>query len=377
MLSVVLFHVASITGDLNKPVEGDLMVVAGTQALSVLFLSSGFLLYRPFARARAAGRPLPSRRRYLRRRMLRILPAYWFALTAMAIFPGIAGVFTGDWWRYYFFLQLYSSKTVNTGIPVAWTLCVEMSFYLILPVWATLIRRVQVGSGPRAWLRGELLALSALALLGVIIQILASRLVVSDLVADSVLGNCTWIALGMGLAVLSTEAPRSSGLGGLRFLGDHPGASLLAAAACCVAATAVLQPNGLFGILLSLETKQPYLRTLADIVLTFGLCVFLVAPTIFGDQSAQTPTRRVLGWRPLASIGVISYGVYLWHLIVVSMLGETSDPAHFSATGLGLAGKIGFATTPVLFVLTVAVTLAIAGFSYKFVELPFLRRKEG
>ena len=47
--------------------------------------------------------------------MLRIVPAYWVALTVLAVFPGIAGVFGGDWWRYYFFLQIYQPLTRISG----------------------------------------------------------------------------------------------------------------------------------------------------------------------------------------------------------------------------------------------------------------------
>jgi peptidoglycan/LPS O-acetylase OafA/YrhL len=377
VLIVLLYHVAAVTGALATPFTGDFLAVAGADAISLLFLTSGFLLYRPFVRARAAGRPLPSRRRYLRRRMLRILPAYWFALTVLAIYPGIRGPFTGDWWRYYFFLQLYSHRTLNIGIPVAWTLSVEMSFYLILPIWATLIRRVRIGSGDGAWFRGEMVALALLATLGIVIQVLASRLTVSQLVADSVLGNCTWIALGMGLAATSAyTTQRRSEPAFLRWLGTHPGRSLCGAFVCCAVATLILQPDGLLGILLSLETKQPYSRTLAGIALTFGALVFLVAPTMFGDRTRRSPGRLLLSWPPLMRIGVIAYGVYLWHLAVVSLLSESSDPVHFSATGLGLAQKIHFAPTPILFVISLAGTLVLAAFSYRFVELPFLRLKE-
>lgn len=375
VLAVVVYHVSAITALINRPVIGDVMIVSGVQAVDVLFLASGFLLYRPFVRARAAGRRLPSRRRYLRRRMLRILPAYWFALTVLALFPGIVGVFTGNWWRYYLFLQLYSARTQNTGIPPAWTLSVEMSFYLLLPLYATAVRGVRIGSGPSAWLVSEFVPLGVIAAFGAAIQVAGARLAVSSPVSESILGNCLWIALGMALAVVSVELhQRDRPPRWLNLLAKHPGASWLAAAACLAALTAVLHPGGLLGVLAALQTKQSYGRALGALALTFAMCVFLVAPAIFGDQEGGV-TRRVLAWRPLMWIGIVSYGVYLWHLPVASLLGEKSDP-HFAAHGLDLAHEITFEPTLVLLVLTVAVTVAVAALSYYFVELPFLRRKE-
>ncbi len=156
----------------------------------------------------------------------------------------------------------------------------------------------------------------------------------------------------------------------------RPGLVWAGAAACLLAATAILQPGGLLGILLSLERKQAYLSAIAVILLTAGACVLLVAPAIFGDHAGGFP-RRVLALRPLPWIGMVAYSYYLWHLAVVSLLGESRDPVHFSATGLGLAGKIHHASTPILFVLAMAGTSVVAALSYRFVELPFLRRKEG
>ena len=98
-------------------------------------------------------------------------------------------------------------------------------------------------------------------------------------------------------------------------------------------------------------------------------------PAVFGERAGGLP-RRLLAWAPIAWIGLVSYGIYLWHFPVAHVLGLTNDPQHFSATGLGLAGKIHHATTPILFVLTLAVTAAIAAVSYHVIELPFLRRKE-
>lgn len=375
VLSVLLYHVAVLTGEINRPAIGDVIAVAGVMALAMFFFNSGFLLYRPFVRARALGRPVPSVRKYTRRRMLRILPGYWFALTVMAIFPGIVGVFTGRWWRYYFFLQLYSNKTLNTGIPVAWTLCTEITFYLALPLWALAVRRLPWARG--TWLRSELIALSGLALLGAGIQIAASRLLVSDILADSLLGESLWFALGMSMAVLSVwlsqqrSEPRV-----IRVIGEHPNLCWLAAGACLAAATAIVHPGGLLRIIASLQLKQPYPRTVADIVLTGAVVLLVFAPALFGDFKRGLP-RRLLGWRALTWLGLVSYAFYLWHLAVVSLLAEKSDPAHFTATGLGLAAKLHHADTAILFVATLLITSVVAALSYYFVELPFLRRKEG
>jgi peptidoglycan/LPS O-acetylase OafA/YrhL len=230
VLGVLTFHAFALSGALDRPVLGDAAAVLGSQGPILFFVISGFLLYRPYVAARAAGKPVPRATRYLRRRALRILPAYWLALTALAIFPGIVGVFSGDWWRYYLFLQLYSSDTVAAGIPVAWTLCVEVSFYLALPLWALAVRRLPAGSLAGAWLRAEPGALAVAAAFGIAVQVAAARNVVSDLLATSILGQCTWLALGMALAVASVAAAaRDEGARLVRIVVEHPGLCWLGA----------------------------------------------------------------------------------------------------------------------------------------------------
>jgi peptidoglycan/LPS O-acetylase OafA/YrhL len=374
VLCIIAYHVTSITGAMNNSVLGDLYAVLGNQALIFFFVISGFLLYRPYAAAHAAGRRPPNAARYGRRRACRILPAYWTALTILAIFPGIIGVFTGDWWRYYFFLQVYSSRTLGGGIPPAWSLCVEVTFYLSLPLWALLVRRIRARVVP-TWLWSELTPLLLVALFGALVQLAASRLLISQLLATTLLGECTWIALGMMLAVLSVaDAHRALPARGVGFVAGHPGLCWLGAAACLVAATAILHPGGLFNIIVSLRTSQPIPRTLAGILLTAGLSAFLVAPAVFGEGRGGWP-RRVLAWRPLVYLGVISYSVYLYHLVVAQLLGESSDPLHFSSSGLGLVGKVHTLGTPLMFILTLAGSVLIATISYHFIELPFLKRK--
>jgi peptidoglycan/LPS O-acetylase OafA/YrhL len=376
VLCVLTYHVTAISGALNRPVIGDLFPVLSNQGLTLFFAISGFLLYRPFVAARRAGRRASTYGRYARRRALRIVPAYWVALTVLAIFPGIVGVFSGQGWRYYLFLQGFSSRTVVSGIPSAWSLSAEVSFYIALPFWAMLVGRLSAMLGGARWPRWELALLAAVALGGVAVQVLASRLTVSSLLATTLLGESTWFAVGMALAVVSVaiqERPRPGRLVG--WIAAHPDLSWLGAIACLIGAVLVLHPGGLFNIIVSLRTPQPLARTLGSIALTGGFCVLVMAPALFGSSDGGA-ARRVLSWRPLLYLGLISYGVYLYHLTIAELLGEPSDPGHFSAGGVALAAHGGHLRTAALWLGTLAVSVVVATVSYRLVELPLLRHKE-
>jgi len=373
-LSVLTFHVAAVTGALNHGTLGDVLAML-SRGVIVFFVISGFLLYRPFVAVRA-GRHRPGAARYARRRALRIVPAYWFALTVLAIFPGLVGPFDHDWWRYYFFLQAYGHDSFGLGMPVAWTLCIEVAFYALLPLWALAVGRLELGRGTRGWLRAELAALALIALVGVAVQLAAARQRVSMEVSQSLLGQSTWFAIGMALAVLSVAAEEGRADSRVRrFVSERPGLCWLGAGASLVGLALLLHPGGLLGIAQALERKQSLRTALASIALTAALSGLLVLPAVFGEREGGFP-RRVLAAAPLLWLGLVSYGIYLWHLPVAELLGRARDPQHFSASGLDLATKIDHATTPILFVMTLAATVAAAAFSYYVVELPFLRRKE-
>jgi peptidoglycan/LPS O-acetylase OafA/YrhL len=112
--------------------------------VTIFFVISGFLLYRPFVLAQLQEERLPRVRSYAVRRFLRIVPCYWVALTVVALVLGLDDVFTASGIpTYYGFLQAYSDDTFAGGIGQAWTLCVEVAFYAFLPVWAVFMRAVQ------------------------------------------------------------------------------------------------------------------------------------------------------------------------------------------------------------------------------------------
>jgi peptidoglycan/LPS O-acetylase OafA/YrhL len=358
VLAVVTFHVSLVTGALERDYYGDVASVAGAMAPPVFFAISGFLLYRPWIVRR------PGVRRYARGRVLRILPAYWLALTVLAIFPGIVGAFSGDWWRYYFFLQSYSPETLSRGIPVAWTLCVEATFYITLPLWALAFARRS--------LNVQLVALGALALAGAAIQVAALRLEVSHLVGQSLLGQSAWLAVGMALAVISVRIEPGGPLA--RRIAD--GALLWwFGAAAAFAGLVVLRSHGggLLGIIAALQTAQPWAKSVADVLLSAIITTLVLLPAVF--EGTRLP-HRVLAAAPFAWIGVVSFGIYLWHLTIAEFITLPSMPQHFSAHGLDLTDKIPFLATPLLLAVTIALSSCVAWLSYHYVELPFLRRKD-
>ena len=132
-LSIVGYHVAPHAGAFKSEFTTALSAQLSS-GVALFFLISGCLLYRPFVAAHSAGDAFPSVRAYAWRRFLRIVPAYWAALTLTGIL--IAPEVFERPLLFYGFAQIYSPGAVFQGIPLAWTLCIEVTFYVFLPFWA-------------------------------------------------------------------------------------------------------------------------------------------------------------------------------------------------------------------------------------------------
>ncbi len=92
---------------------------------------------------------------------------------------------------------------------------------------------------------------------------------------------------------------------------------------------------------------------------TVGLTVFDLTVAVFVFHALAPPARiDVLGAAIPARIGRISYGLYIWHSLVLSLV---ERHVRF--------GSIAFV------VIELSLTFVIAESSYRLIELPFLRRK--
>src|SRR5204863_10958 len=97
---------------------------------------------------------------YSWRRFLRIFPAYWVALTLVALVFGLPGLFgSSDVPLFYGLAQTWKQSTIGAGLSQAWTLCIEITFYAFLPLWAWAMRSVR-GRDFDTRLRGEVAGLA-------------------------------------------------------------------------------------------------------------------------------------------------------------------------------------------------------------------------
>jgi peptidoglycan/LPS O-acetylase OafA/YrhL len=358
-LGVLLGHCSAAAGAATTTLAGH--AVSDLQmGVAVFFVISGFLLYRPFVAADMSGtRPSPTAVFY-RRRLLRIVPGYWFALTLIALLPGVVGVFGEGWWRYYLLLQNYSGvqAVFARGIGPAWSLSVELAFYLLLPLFAFAMRKTAGNDAGRRVVR-DLIVLAVLALASavarahLVAEIQAAGGLVSQFTWTLILTLplfLTWFAFGMAFASVSAWSRHTGNTpNAVRAAAARPGLVWLFAGACFALLVAAL-PSSAEG-----ETPARY-------GLTALIAAALVFPAAFPHPEGRGLPGRLLSIRAVAWVGLISYGIYLWTSPLISMFvheGILGNGVPF----LALTGA------------TLAAAIAAGAFSYYVVERPFLRLK--
>ena len=117
-----------------------LMIMKGSFGVSIFFVLSGMLLSTPFWRAYLTGRPFPSIRPYVRRRVARIAPGFYASLLVSFV---VSLVFVPD--APYRLLRLISGLTFTSGfhwvtffpVPIngpLWSIGFEVVSYVLMPL---------------------------------------------------------------------------------------------------------------------------------------------------------------------------------------------------------------------------------------------------
>jgi peptidoglycan/LPS O-acetylase OafA/YrhL len=298
-------------------------VMEGGTGVALFFAISGFILSLPFARWRLNGeRPVVLRRYYLRR-LIRLEPPYLIALLLLFF----AHVFLLH--NYSFgellphllvsavYLHTLVYKAFSLVMPVAWSLEVEVQFYILAPLFFLLFRL------PSSVLRRSVLAV-----------VIAGNWLywLYDWDHAHVFKFLHYFFAGMLVAdlyVCGVRLPHRAGW----FLG---GAALLAF---------VFVPS--IDLLWGSGVKM--------------LAIFLLLFTVLTHEGVG----KLFALRPLALIGGMCYSIYLLHFAIISALGM----------GLQKLGWVPAGQTNVFWLIPLfaLVVLLVSALFFLFVEKPFMR----
>ena len=330
----------------------------GWTGVTLFFVLSGYLITQILLATRDEPHYF---RNFYTRRALRIFPAYYLMLILayragkdLSLMDPQSG--PSEWPFYAFYLSNYwlGANAFRTPMSpllgLSWTLSVEEQFYLL---WPFVVR-----------------ALSARALAGLCAAlVIASPLLrwgmlyASDnplLTHVSLSSNFDGLALGGLIAVLRQD----SGL--MRWTAPRIGLALAGVSGLALAA--LFQAHGFHyfadsRVWMSATVNTLFFPALVAIFFSGILMLALVSESRFA---------RLLSFRPLVALGRISYGVYLYHVLVSFVLTR----AFWIDVFLPIPGNEPHpAVVPLLYFARFAVTILIAAISFRYLEMPLLKLK--
>lgn len=253
---------------------------------------------------------------------------------------------------------------VTRNFDHLWTISVEQQFYLCFPVLFALARRY-----------GALRALLPVVVVALLLRVaFAAGLLGQGVPAGTVSamlylfspGHFDAFAVGMMVALLSDRLVQT---GARRRLRVATGLALVVSGLLLLLdpAVRVALAGGAPGALI--DALHPYVSSHPTdpvaMVGIFALAVLAGTGLLVAAIAPGTPTGRLLGWPPLAWLGQISYGIYIWHRIpgnaVAAAIGA---PDTHPALAMRLAGAGA----------TLACSVLLAALSYHLFERRFHRR---
>ena len=339
VLMVVVYHGLYWSGAVSSNRIGTLIIkasVIGWLGVNLFFVLSGFLISGILLDTK--GRQSYYRRFY-RRRVVRILPAYFLTIAILIVLHSLT---LGSTIVALLFLTNYSIFPVVGGYGPFWSLSVEEQFYLF---WPMLVAKVSV--------RGLTILSVGLCLVEPLLRWLSSsgHLPLGDVHASTYL-----IADNLALGTLAAIFVRSR-YGSLRN-------GLRLGLAMILAGMTILIIGIPFGILHRSSGFGSALQTTPWNIIFAGTVLTLL--------SLQTPLFSGIWTAPLRFLGYISYGLYLYHLIIFSAIYDRLV-RHISNPALRMNLQ-GYFTR---LVLAGSIAIFASWISRRFFEDYFLRLKVG
>lgn len=378
--AVLVGHVYGKLGNGAIPHPWSALLGFTGHGLTLFFVLSGFLLFRPFAASLLNGTKPPAIGRYAANRALRIFPGYVAILLLVSLVLGLANTQSPTWGDQnfartdgsvgylhdpaallasIFMVQTMFPATNRLGIGVAWSLSVELVFYILLPLLAMLAGLVLRRSGHK---------LIAVAVPPLILLVLG---VGGKFLAASVMRTYPehmWFALEWGdnwVAVLNRS---------ILVHGDLFAYGMIAAVVVVLAQANVIASKavrsiviGAWGVVFTAGAAGflGYGGVINDSLVGVACGALLLVIVLPNRHRQHSWLARVLEVSPIRYTGLVSYSFYLWHVPVIWFLSTRGWV--FPGTPIGVFGNIA-----VVFV----VTLGLSSLTYYAVEAPAMRLKK-
>lgn len=320
---------AAVALVLLRHLGSDRIVGAGAVGVGAFFTLSGFLITTLLLEEWHESSRVDLRA-FFRRRFLRLLPALVAALVVATVFATATGRLdrlTGPIVAAGLYVMNYARilGVNHSFLAHTWTLAVEEHFYLLWPVTLLAVLRW----GTRRTLLGVTVGLAAATgLWRVWLWSQGAEALRLQYATDTRLDS---MLIGCAAAILfSGRLPKVPAWAGW-------------AALATLAWLTVLGPQ-------------------SDLMLTAGYTalplasIVLILHLLRGAGVLSAAAR----WRPAVALGRISYGVYLWHYVLWGML-RRAIPGEMSE----------WVRRPLL----IAIAIAVAAASYRWIEQPFLAMK--
>jgi peptidoglycan/LPS O-acetylase OafA/YrhL len=316
----------------------------GGLGVGLFFVLSGFLITGILLQGRQDGPAPPNRLWFMRqfyvRRFLRIFPIYYLVLIGITILGSERSEVLP--WLYTYTTNIYIwHHLIFLRFSHFWTLAVEEQFYLLWPLLLLFL--------PRRWLVPTLIVLISVAPL---YRLYATYRYPAD---ASLAGSFTSGTLTLGHL-------DSLGLGALLAIafqarGDRVRATL----------TRIVLPLGLAIYLTVLALSHYRIDDRAMLALDkTGAALAFCSLVGVASIGLRGLSGRVLEYGPIVYLGKISYGIYIFHLLV-PLIAFAWFAKHL---GIDYSNR-GF----INFLATSAATIAVAALSWQFFEAPINRLK--
>jgi peptidoglycan/LPS O-acetylase OafA/YrhL len=369
-LIVLVHHLAQRVnwrGDMGPLEPVRFFVGTGGFGVAIFFVLSGFLLSRPFWRALDTGAPMPSLAVYALRRAARILPGFWLALTITFVLSILVFGFAPNAWligRYLSGLFLVSDWHWTTLFPVEvngplWSIGFEISSYAILPLGFLALFALPRNLPPWAT------RLAWLAVIGsaVLLHAAFTAYVPVDPIGRGWEyglqgGAKIWMPRFNPFAFFAMFAIGALAGGAQVLLGRYRAWLFDALALAALIAA---------GWLLWVQATSADTEAWGWFGVPYDFPAFHLA---IGAVLATAPSSILLGRLldnpPVRYVAQVSFGVYVWHMLVIELVRQAWLPALDHGA---LNDAPSFATASLV---VIAITFAIATFSFRFVEAPVI-----